>query len=798
MASLVVFLAVLLAPAEAASVSATSAAQAWLRTHAGAPDELAELKGANPEAYALVNALLTKRSLGLLNAKHPTASMADTAPAASQMAEPVERGPQAFAKFATPAEVPASQPEAVVPHVELPYANVKSSHHDWLNWTPHSSTADETMVANVLGMVGGMKGAPASSVPEASPVMAAPAEVSEREPAAPVVEDAAPKASSDWGSIGSMLGLKHEKPHRQVAPQTYEDAAPQTYLRQPVAKVATPTSNGKDWTSMEKMKQNSDDKAVANLLGMVAQLKGGKQAEKLLKKHHIASSEDNALSNDLAAFGDAPEEVPLSAPVAPQSMPQVATPEVAAPEVVTPARVEVPTETAPVSTASAPEQHDSWGSIGGMLGVKKPVHKAASSETSPVAMSSSPYGLNWKPKPAAADEAMVANVLGMVGTKGAPPMPEESSTPVASSEAVPQEVAPQVETQQSSGKDEKANSDEKAVSNLLNMVAQLKGGKAAAKLLSKHRGEDQENTLSNDAAEFTAPEATPAAEASAPQHDGWGAIGSMLGIRHKTAPTETVKQSVAVEGEGRPAEAMPSEVQALVSDNHQFVQASAPKAAKGNDWNGAMKSKQNADDTAVKSLLSMVAQLKGSKKAEKLAQKYDDGSTAGTEQAPENPLAKDENIFTSVASAQEVPSEAVAPPQAEENPETSTAPANKRNLFLDSLTSSLATPAPTHRHVEALAKENSYLKGLDLNSEAESESHRQAAFASSASNKIMASWFSDSGEDKAPKPQEQAPRKRKSDSLLSWLDPESQQSQPAKPAEPQAPVNPYLADLSGA
>merc|ERR1719333_1422566 len=105
----------------------------------------------------------------------------------------------------------------------------------------------------------------------------------------------------------------------------------------------------------------------------------------------------------------------------------------------------------------------------------------------------------------------------------------------------------------------------------------------------------------------------------------------MLGVRHKTAPTQTVKQSVAVE-EGRPAEAMPSEVQALVSDNHQFVQASAPKAVKGNDWNGAMKIKQNADDTAVKSLLSMVAQLKGSKKAEKLAQKYDDGSTASTEQ----------------------------------------------------------------------------------------------------------------------------------------------------------------------
>lgn len=39
------------------------------------PDELAELKQENPGAYAIVKALLTKRSLGLLNPAHPHSSM---------------------------------------------------------------------------------------------------------------------------------------------------------------------------------------------------------------------------------------------------------------------------------------------------------------------------------------------------------------------------------------------------------------------------------------------------------------------------------------------------------------------------------------------------------------------------------------------------------------------------------------------------------------------------------------------------------------------------------------------------
>merc|ERR1719440_328290 len=49
-------------------------AREWLRTHED-PDEagMEELKTTNPDAYAIVQALITKKSLGLLNPKHPNA-----------------------------------------------------------------------------------------------------------------------------------------------------------------------------------------------------------------------------------------------------------------------------------------------------------------------------------------------------------------------------------------------------------------------------------------------------------------------------------------------------------------------------------------------------------------------------------------------------------------------------------------------------------------------------------------------------------------------------------------------------
>lgn len=109
----------------------------------------------NPEAYAIVKALLTKRSLGLLDPKHPTASFTKTDDKSSSE----DQGPEAFAKFASPGEL--TQRSQSPPPVDVPYAEVQSApaHRDWLNWKPQNSADnDEAMVQNVLGAVAELKG----------------------------------------------------------------------------------------------------------------------------------------------------------------------------------------------------------------------------------------------------------------------------------------------------------------------------------------------------------------------------------------------------------------------------------------------------------------------------------------------------------------------------------------------------------------------------------------------------------------------------------------------------------------
>jgi len=107
-----------------ARLATLATARAWLRDHTGQPDELAELKGTNPEAYAIVKALLTKRALGLLDPKHPSASFTPAARTA-----------------------PAAMPQDEVHAAPMP--------HDWLHWKPQESAVDDDMtVKSVLGTVG--------------------------------------------------------------------------------------------------------------------------------------------------------------------------------------------------------------------------------------------------------------------------------------------------------------------------------------------------------------------------------------------------------------------------------------------------------------------------------------------------------------------------------------------------------------------------------------------------------------------------------------------------------------------
>lgn len=143
-----------------ASSTSAAAAKEWLQDHpAVQADELAELKAQNPEAYAIVKALLTKRSLGLLDPKHPTASFSAPPPASAQ--ETVPSGAAAFAKFASPS---ASSTSKSTQSLMYPDAPAAPASRDWFSWKPQDSAVnDEAMVQSVLGAVAELKGHGASS-----------------------------------------------------------------------------------------------------------------------------------------------------------------------------------------------------------------------------------------------------------------------------------------------------------------------------------------------------------------------------------------------------------------------------------------------------------------------------------------------------------------------------------------------------------------------------------------------------------------------------------------------------------
>lgn len=127
--SLIVLVAVLTF-GDAARTSAQKVARMWLHKHADQdPDAagLSELKSTNPEAFAIVQALMAKKSLGLLNPMHPTNALGQesshvSVSSAAQSSEPAEA-------------------EAPVPH------------RNWLTWKPVDSAADEATVKNVMGSV---------------------------------------------------------------------------------------------------------------------------------------------------------------------------------------------------------------------------------------------------------------------------------------------------------------------------------------------------------------------------------------------------------------------------------------------------------------------------------------------------------------------------------------------------------------------------------------------------------------------------------------------------------------------
>merc|ERR1719160_134527 len=137
-------------------------AREWLRTHED-PDQagMDELKRTNPDAFAIVQALITKKSLGLLNPKHPNA----------------------FGGYQEAPGKGVMSTEIVDPQPEVPVAAVTtqtqhSSHQDFFNWKPHED--DDTMVSNVLGAVASLKNS--ASVSSSEEAVSAPVKSTQDQP----------------------------------------------------------------------------------------------------------------------------------------------------------------------------------------------------------------------------------------------------------------------------------------------------------------------------------------------------------------------------------------------------------------------------------------------------------------------------------------------------------------------------------------------------------------------------------------------------------------------------------------
>lgn len=136
-------LALLVASAAASSTAASSAASAWMQSHKSpTDDQLKELAGANPAAFAVVNALLSKHM------KH--------------LRQPGEMsGADVFRSMMTPAERMGNFGK---PHTSEPYANagLVEEHAPAVataQYNPNAATnRDESAVSRLLSAVASMGG----------------------------------------------------------------------------------------------------------------------------------------------------------------------------------------------------------------------------------------------------------------------------------------------------------------------------------------------------------------------------------------------------------------------------------------------------------------------------------------------------------------------------------------------------------------------------------------------------------------------------------------------------------------
>lgn len=128
-------LALLFAPVSAVSVSAESTANMWMRSHQSPTDgQLGELASSNPQAFAIVSALLNK---------HHTNTLPES-----------ERGPDVFKQFMAPHRMSAAATNVAMPY---PDATASVSEPAMQEQAPPKSGGKDE-VDGLLNMVAGLAG----------------------------------------------------------------------------------------------------------------------------------------------------------------------------------------------------------------------------------------------------------------------------------------------------------------------------------------------------------------------------------------------------------------------------------------------------------------------------------------------------------------------------------------------------------------------------------------------------------------------------------------------------------------
>jgi len=199
--------------------SAAFRAKLWLKSHDSPSADQAgmdDLKNSDPNAYAIVQALLTKKSLGLLDPNHPTTSMTGDAP----------RKHKSFQEEANDAGLTQDAPSEAVSEMEMhssmpyptggsasPYPEVNAHHDPWNYKTTHS---DDDIVNSVLG---GAAAAPAQTESDTLSLSAVSQQEQQQMPApvAPVapasMQNGIPSLS--WGN--PMAGSSSDAPAAPAA-----------------------------------------------------------------------------------------------------------------------------------------------------------------------------------------------------------------------------------------------------------------------------------------------------------------------------------------------------------------------------------------------------------------------------------------------------------------------------------------------------------------------------------------------------------------------------------------------------